>query len=727
MAISTTEQQPNQLIHEKSPYLLQHAHNPVNWYPWGDEAFTKAQQEGKPVLLSIGYSTCHWCHVMAHESFEDQDVAAYLNEHFVSIKVDREERPDIDHIYMTVCQAISGHGGWPLTVFLAPDKTPFFAGTYYPPKNTHGRPGFMELLEAIQEKWQSDRSTLITAGKRVTEMLNERITAQGDGSATAPLDKTALDKAFRLLSQQFDEQYGGFGHAPKFPTPHQLMFLLRHWHRTGEKRALQMVEKTLQSMHDGGIYDHLGGGFARYSTDEKWLVPHFEKMLYDNALLAMAYLEAYQETGKERYAVVAREIFTYVLRDMTSPEGGFYSAEDADSEGVEGKYYVWTPSEVIGVLGEDTGELFNAWYGVTNIGNFEGKNILHRIGTLDSLYGGTGDRWEAIDDPALEHRWPADWPAQLAKAREALLAARQQRIRPHKDDKILTAWNGLMIAALAMGARILGEPAYLATAEKALDMITGYLRSPRGRLLARYRDGHADYLGYVDDYAFVIWGLLELYQSGMNAKHLALALELQAEQDELFWDAEHGGYYFTGRDSEALITRPKETYDGAMPAGNSVAALNLLRLARLTGNPAHEQRAAQLLDSCGALVGDMPIGYTHLLMALQFAVMPTKEVVIVTPAATLPPTLLEPLQQSFLPDTVFLYRTGAAPAAGDGNATKGATTGGANGAADGISSLAPFTAAMTALNNEPTFYICQNRACQAPTTSLKEALAQIRG
>ncbi|HHW91794.1 MAG TPA: thioredoxin domain-containing protein [Firmicutes bacterium] len=679
--MTTGTKTANRLIKEKSPYLLQHAHNPVDWYPWGEEAFARAKAEDKPIFLSIGYSTCHWCHVMERESFEDEEVAEILNKCFVAIKVDREERPDIDHIYMLACQAITGQGGWPLTIFMTPEKKPFYAGTYFPKESKFGRPGLLDILATIHEQWITNREELIKAGEQMTKALQ----SQPQDLHRGELGEYTLQEAYHSLQENYDETYGGFGSVPKFPTPHNLLFLLRYWYWSGDKKALSMVKKTLESMHRGGIYDHLGYGFARYSVDQKWLVPHFEKMLYDNALLAMAYLEGYQVTGKERFARIAREIFAYVLRDMTSPDGAFYTAEDADSEGEEGKFYTWTPAEIKAILGTDLGEEFCRWYGVTEAGNFAGKNILNRV---------RGEALITAGDPREEDH--------LAGACQRLFAAREKRIHPHKDDKILTSWNGLMIAALAMGARILSESRYLEAAARALEFIWTHLRKKEGRLLARYRNGEAAYPGYLDDYATLIWALLELYQADQKPAWLRRALTLQEEQDRLFLDERQGGYFFTGRDSEELLTRPKEVYDSAIPSGNSISALNLLRLARLTGREEFTDRAKALFRTFSGTVSRYPAGYTFFLTALHFALAPGRDVVVA--AAQSGEKLrreLAPLTRIFAPTTTFLYRSEGKDA-------------------EELKALAPFTAKMRPLEGKTTYYICENFACRQPTTEREE-------
>ncbi|HEX9596819.1 MAG TPA: thioredoxin domain-containing protein, partial [Anaerolineales bacterium] len=501
----------NRLIFEKSPYLLQHARNPVDWYAWGPEAFEKARAGDKPVFLSIGYSTCHWCHVMAHESFEDTTVARLMNEAFVCIKVDREERPDVDQIYMSVCQAMTGSGGWPLTVIMAPDKRPFFAGTYFPKKSMHQRIGMTELVPRVADLWRNQRASLLENANKMMDFLKDN----ANPKAGDPLGAEVLNQAFQQLSGRYDSQFGGFGQAPKFPSPHNFTFLLRYWQRTQEPSALQMVENTLQQMRLGGIYDHVGFGFHRYSTDSQWLLPHFEKMLYDQALLALAYLETFQATGKPEYAATAREIFTYVLRDMTSPEGGFYSAEDADSEGEEGLFYLWREDELRDVLGEEDGDWVITRFGVQEGGNFHdqatgrktGDSILH----LKIPLAPASQKQERGEDAEAE-RWQT--------IRQKLFDVREERIHPLKDDKILTDWNGLMVAALSRGAAALSEPEYAAAAARAADFILTRLRTPDGALLKRYRLGEAALPAHADDYAFMIWGLIELYEATFDARHL---------------------------------------------------------------------------------------------------------------------------------------------------------------------------------------------------------------
>lgn len=693
--MSATTRTPNRLIHEKSPYLLQHAHNPVDWHPWGEQAFRKAQEENKPIFLSIGYSTCHWCHVMERESFEDAEVAEALNTRFVAVKVDREERPDIDQVYMEVCQALTGQGGWPLTVLLTPEKTPFFAGTYFPKRSRGGRLGLLDLLERVGRGWESDSEAFRQAGREIAESLRARRTGRPE-KATA-LDAGTLERAYQHFVATFDPDYGGFGPAPKFPLPHQLVFLLRHAHLTGERRAREMAEKTLDAMYRGGLWDHIGFGFARYSTDRQWLVPHFEKMLYDNALLALAYLEAYQMTRDRRWAQVAEEIFAYVLRDTTSPGGGFYSAEDADSEGVEGKFYVWAPAEVEEVLGEETGRLYCRAYGITPQGNFEGRSIPNLIDRdLSALAKEAG-------------LGPKELRLRLEEARSRLFAARERRVHPHKDDKILTAWNGLMIAALARGAAVLDRREYAEAAERATGFVEATLRRADGRLLARWRDGDADHLAYLDDYAFLSWGRLELYQATFEPAHLSAALSLVCEAQALFSDEADGGFFFTGRDAEELLARPKEAYDGALPAGNSVAALLLQRLSRLTGDHSLAELAQRQLEAFAADIQRYPAGHTLFLQALQWALGPTTEVVVSgsrDDAET--KRMLDLLRRRYLPLTVALYHpTGPA--------------------GEEIEKLSPFVRKQAALDGRPTAYVCRDYACRAPVHSTEALRAELDG
>ncbi len=677
----------NALIHEKSPYLLQHAGNPVNWYPWGEEAFQKAKNEDKPIFLSIGYATCHWCHVMAHESFEDSETAEILNNHFVSIKVDREERPDLDKIYMSVCQALTGHGGWPLSVFLTPERIPFFAGTYFPKTGRQGLIGFPELLLKLDNLWKEDRDRLLTAGDQITEHLQKVSETASTGKS---LSVETLEKAGIQLARSFDPQWGGFGNAPKFPSPHQLTFLLRRHRRNGRANDLKMVEKTLQAMRWGGLFDHIGYGFHRYSVDEKWFAPHFEKMLYDQALLAMAYTEAYQVTGQSFYARVAREVFTYVLRDMTAPEGGFYSAEDADSEGVEGLFYLWTPREVKAILGSKSGEVFCDFFDIREGGNFEeGRSIPHMRESLSAFAKG-----RSMGEKVLA--------SLLQQGREKLFSERKKRIHPLKDDKILTAWNGLMITAFFKGYRALGDAIYLQAAEKALTFILNSMRKKDGYLIRRYREGEAAHAGYLDDYAFLTWALVEGYESTFNPSYLETAVALTHTMLDLFWDSENHGLFFTGRENETLITRSRDAQDGALPSGNSVAALTLLQLGRLTGETAFEEKADKLMRAFSDQADAYPSAHTQLLQALDFMIGPAQEVVIAGPRDDgNTKTMLEVIHRNFLPRLV------AHLVSNDEDR-------------DRLAELAPFVKEMVPVEGKATAYVCRRYACQAPVTDPKE-------
>ncbi len=686
---SGKEKMSNRLIDEKSPYLLQHAHNPVDWYPWGEEAFEKARREDKPVFLSIGYSTCHWCHVMERESFEDAEVAALLNEHFVSIKVDREERPDIDGVYMTVCQMLTGSGGWPLTVLMTPDKKPFFAGTYYPKHGMHGRPGMMDLLPQIAEAWRSRREELLKGADEITTVLAR-------SSAMAPGEEpgaTEVKAAFGLLDGSFDDRYGGFGQAPKFPTPHQLLLCLRHWKRSGDPRALEMVEKTLQAMRLGGIYDHLGFGFHRYSTDQRWFAPHFEKMLYDQAMITLALIETYQATGKNEYRQVVEEVFTYLFRDMTSAEGAFFSAEDADSEGVEGKFYLWTTEEVLGLLPEADAKLVIDLFNMKEEGTFEEggpkANILHLTGSMSQ----NAARLK-MDEEKLRKK--------LEPALATMFKVREKRIHPYKDDKVLTDWNGLMIAALARAARVFDEPGCLAAAEKAIRFNREKMRTEKGRLLHRYREGSAGIDGGVDDYAFFIWGLIETYESSFDSAYLEEALELNRQMLERFWDEKSGGLFVTADDAEKLIVRQKDGYDGAVPSGNSVAMMNLIRLGRITADPKLEQKAAAIGKLFGGQVAQSPTGFTQMLCAVDFAVGPSFEVVIAGKrGAEDTKQMLRAVESVYIPNKVVMLRP-------EGK--------------DPILTLAPYLEANTSRDGKATAYVCRNYACQAPVTDPEKML-----
>ncbi len=696
--------QPNRLYKEKSPYLLQHACNPVDWYPWGEEAFEAARKEDKPIFLSVGYSTCHWCHVMAHESFEDPDVARLLNRSFICIKIDREERPDIDQIYMAAAIAFSGRGGWPLTVITTPDKKPFFAATYIPKKGHLGLTGLMELIPRIKEMWDNDRQSLLTSANMIVDHLKRPHSGRGavgqkedlnriqnedlkDSLARSPYDSALLSRGYSALSSIYDPENGGFGTAPKFPTPHHLLFLLRCWRRTKDTQSLEMVRTTLEGMRMGGIYDHVGFGFHRYSTDPEWFVPHFEKMLYDQALLAMAYTEAYQATGEEEYAWTVREILEYIRRDMTSPEGGFYSAEDADSEGEEGKFYTWTAEELKESLGEEDFRLLIRLFDVYEGGNFEkGRNILRqRSGYSDAA------AVLKITDEELHRR--------ASEMRSRLFIAREKRVHPLKDDKILTDWNGLMIAALARAAGALQDPDLAIAASRAADFLLEVMQMADGRLMHRYREG-ADIQANLDDYAFLIWGLIELYEAVFDVKYLKAALSLNEVLERHFWDSEEGGFYFTADDGEQLLIRKKEYYDGALPSGNSIALLNLLRLVHLTGEGSLEEKAALLARSAFPAVSAQPLGYTMLLCALDYALGPTYEIAL---AGSLEDgglkEMLAAIRGRFLPNKALVLASG-----------------------NEIAKLAPFSRDLVPVKGKAAAYVCSDHVCQLPVTSAAELM-----
>jgi len=685
----------NKLADQKSPYLLQHANNPVEWYPWGDEAFNKARELDKPIFLSIGYSTCHWCHVMSHESFEDPSVAKLMNETFISIKVDREERPDIDKVYMTVCQVLTGSGGWPLTIFMTPDKKPFLAGTYFPKESRFGRIGLIDLIKKIQNLWENERDELLKGTQQIINAVQE----VADEQPGNKLDKKTLNIAYDQLSMRFDDKYGGFGKAPKFPSPHQLSFLLRFWIRSNDTHALEMVEKTLNKMRMGGIFDKIGFGFHRYSTDQEWLVPHFEKMLYDQALLAIAYLEAYQATNKELYAETAREIFTYVLRDMTSPEGGFYSAEDADSEGVEGKFYVWERNDLYEILNEEDAQIIEKVYNIGKGGNYleeatrksTGKNILYREKSLSKL---APDFDMTYDELKMR----------IEQIRQRLFEYREKKIHPGKDDKILTDWNGLMIAALAKGARILNEKKYSDAAIKATEFILENLQHSEGTLFHRYREGEAGIEGYLDDYAFFIWGLIELYEATFNPKYIKLALDLNQKQIEHYWDDNIGAFYFTSDQSEELLVRQKEIYDGAIPSGNSVSMLNLLRLSFFTGDTELEKKAEYIGMVFAELIRKNPVGFTHLMNALDFAIGPSYTLVIAGNKEMKETVkILKEVNRHFFPNKTFIFRP-----ADEFNPK--------------IDELSDYIRYFDKINDKPTGYVCVDKTCKTPTNDIEELL-----
>jgi uncharacterized protein YyaL (SSP411 family) len=685
----------NYLRLEKSPYLLQHAENPVDWYAWGDEPFEIAVRQDKPIFLSIGYSTCHWCHVMAHESFEDKQVAELLNESFVNIKVDREERPDIDSLYMTVCTMMTGSGGWPLTIIMTPDKKPFFAGTYFPKQTRHGRIGMLDLVPAIHEVWTNKRADIDKSTKSIIENLQiQNRTKPGND-----LGPDVLAKAVQELAGRFDQNHGGFGTAPKFPSPHSLVFLLRNFGNNNDQHSMHMAEKTLTAMRMGGIYDHVGFGFHRYSTDAKWLLPHFEKMLYDQALLALAYLEGYQVTGNTLFRQTAEEIFTYVLRDMVDSKGGFYSAEDADSEGEEGKSYVWQIEELRRFIPADDLKFLTRVYNLQGEGNFHdeatgrktGANIFHQTRSLRDV---------AAEQDSPEH----EIIEQAENLRQQLFAERGKRIPPHKDDKTLTDWNGMMIAALAAGGRILGRSDFLTGARRAAEFILATLRDDTGRLMHRYRDGESAITGLLDDYAYMVWGLIELYQATFDLLFLQEAVSLNSLMLDLFWDNETGGFFLTAKDQDTLLVRQKEIYDGAVPSGNSIALSNLQRLSHLTGNTALGARAQKLIQAFSDTVMEVPSAYTQFLNGVDNVLGVTRLVVIVgDPAAETTITMLDMLRKKYDPYMVALFK----------DTTK---------QTDELNALAPFAAEYKAIDNKTTAYVCRDFSCKTPTNNVQQFL-----
>ncbi len=681
----------NRLINETSPYLLQHAHNPVDWSPWGHEALERAHKQDKPILLSIGYSACHWCHVMERESFENEEIAAIMNERFIPIKVDREERPDLDDIYMNAVQMMTGSGGWPLTVFLTPDLKPFYGGTYFPPIDGLGRPGFKTLLTRIDKIYNEQRLSVNTSAEALTERL--KASTQLPGSQEI-LSTQLIAQAVRELGQRFDPREGGFGPAPKFPPSGSIFVLLRHYHSTGDADALHMAELTLDKMAAGGLYDHLGGGFHRYSTDERWLVPHFEKMLYDNALLAQSYLEAFQVTGKADYARVARETLEYVLREMQSPEGGYYSTQDADSEGVEGKYYIWSRDEVDSLLG-DKAEPFCRFFDVSPSGNWDGTNILNRTGSIAQVAGELGRSAEELD-------------AQLKEGRRLLFQAREQRIKPGLDDKVLTSWNGLMIIAMARGYRVLGDTRFLESARRAARFIRENL-TQNGRLLATYREGRARFPAYLDDHAFLMGGFIELFQSDFDIGWLDEAGKLAAELERLFRDETQGGFYFTGSDHESLVVRPKPGPDAAIPSGNAMAATYLLKLAGYTGEAIHETRAQETLRAFHSMMQRFPSGFAQALCALHYYLGSHREIAIVGDESS-PDSrqALERIWRVFSPSSLIAFMDPSWPHR------------------QTVEEKVPLLKGKTAGNHAPLYYLCENYACQAPTDDLEKVEQTLR-
>ncbi|GMK41505.1 thioredoxin domain-containing protein [Paenibacillus sp. CCS19] len=690
-----TERKPNRLINEKSPYLLQHAHNPVDWYPWGREAFDKAKKENKPIFLSIGYSTCHYCHVMERESFEDDEIAALLNKDFVAVKVDREERPDIDSLYMAACQAMTGGGGWPLTILMTPKQEPFFAGTYIPKERTAGRHGLNELLTQISNKWRNGRSEVNGIATKIRAELDKHRSTASKGK----WDPSMAEQAYNTYTQIFDEEDGGFGSEQKFPMPHNWSLMLAYDAKVDQPNALRMTEETLDAMWRGGIFDHIGYGFSRYSTDSRWLVPHFEKMLCDNAQLAILYTEAYQRTGNPLYRTITEQIFTYVEREMTDANGGFYSAEDADSEGVEGKFYVWTPQEVEAVLGAEAAQRFNRVYDITEEGNYKGSSIPNLINTaIGEIAAELGLTVEALE-------------AELDAGRTKLYEARKNRVRPYKDDKILTGWNGLMIAALAFGAKAFGESVYAERAERAARFLKDKLVREDGRLLARYRDGDAAIPAFLDDHAYLLWGLNELYEATFNPEWLEWAQTVADQMIRLFGDRAYGAFFFTASDAEKLIIRLKETMDGAQPSGNSVAARQLHKLFRLTGEIHYRDWAVGTLDGLSDAVSKFPSAHAMILLAGLAAESAGPDVVITGDRAdSETAAMIAAAQQAYAPHGTIVF----VPAGDEGAAMR---------------EKWPHVADKGLVDGKPAAYVCRDFTCQAPVTSsaaLKEQLGGVR-
>lgn len=695
MSEDTSPESENTLNHlkdEKSPYLLQHRDNPVDWYPWGEEAFQKAKDENKPIFLSIGYSTCHWCHVMSRESFQDPEIGQLINQVFVPVKVDREERPDIDSIYMTVCQMITGSGGWPLTIIMTPDLKPFFAGTYFPKDTGPRGTGLRDLILNVHELWENQEGELLKSADELTVSL-EKISQGKPGDSLPP---EIITQTYHSLQENFDQQYAGFGTNQKFPTPHHLLFLLRYWKQTGETEALNMIQETLKAMRKGGIYDHIGFGFHRYTVDQQWIIPHFEKMLYDQALLAMAYTEAYQATGETEYRETAEEVLEYILRDMRSPEGGFYSAEDADSEGEEGKFYLWTAEEIQDLLGPEDGALFQTVYSISPEGNFKdeargiktGKNILHRTKTWDEISA-------ELEIPSDQLWW------KMEHAREVLFPAREARIHPGKDDKILTDWNGLVITALSLAGRVFGREDYLVAAGEAVDFIMTHLHS-QGRLQHRWREGESAIEGNLDDYAYLIWGLLELYQATFQAEYLKAALKLNQALTKHFWDNEEGGYYFTPDHAPQILVRQKEAYDTALPSGNSVQQMNLERLYLLTGESNFRETSESLEKYFSPTMKQTPAAFTMFLSAIMFQTSPSFEVTILGEKDSLDTQgMLKALQKEYLPQVVLVLKSSSD---------------------DLIKELIPSLENKTMVGNQATAYVCGDGTCQAPVNTPEELI-----
>ena len=696
-----TKEEPNELIHEKSPYLLQHAYNPVKWYPWGEKAFDLAKKEDKPIFLSIGYSTCHWCHVMAHESFEDKDVAELMNDAFICIKVDREERPDIDNVYMRACQMMTGMGGWPLTIIMTPNKKPFVAATYLPKKSRFGRVGMMELVPHVTKRWKKEKEAIVKYADQATVKI-----ASLDKTAGANLDEVALEQTYQAMLQTYDKTNGGFGKAPKFPSPHQYTFLLRYWKRTSNAPSLDIVTNSLQKMSMGGMFDHLGYGFHRYSTDSKWILPHFEKMLYDQATLLTAFVETYQATGEEYFAQVGRKIIEYLKKDLTSSEGAFYSAEDADSEGVEGKYYVWKTKEVEEILEKEEYEWFSEVYNLKSSGNFEDEatgrktreNILYQTSTLDRLAEGFNITVEELSE-------------RLRQSHEKMLKYREKRIRPGLDEKILTDWNGLMIAALAKASRAFEDEEIMKSAMRACDFILENLRDKDGELYHVYIGGEKSQKAFLDDYAFLIWGMIELYQASFKEIYLKEAVRMTSYCVNHFWDGLSGGFFFTSNNAEQQIVRSKESFDSAIPSGNSVMMKNLLYLAHFTGDHTFERYAERVLISVSGIFERRPQAFSYLMSSLSYALGPTHQITIAGKQDDKETQeFIQKLNKEFLPGIIVVLRKEDDPEA-----------------RNELDAIAKYTKEQGMKNEKLTIYLCTKNVCDEPTNDANEVIRKLKG
>lgn len=670
---------PNRLIKETSSYLQQHAHNPVDWYPWGEEALGRAVSEDRPILLSIGYSACHWCHVMEQECFENQDIAHFMNDNFINIKVDREERPDLDAIYMDAVQAITGSGGWPLTIFLTPQKMPFYGGTYFPPEDRGGLPGFPRVLQTVVQAYKTRKGEVDSAATQISAYLNRSAEPDKD---IEPLTEKMPRIAYTAIRASFDAQNGGFGSAPKFPQPMLLEFLLRQCLRTGDLVPLAMVEQTLSMMAKGGVYDQIGGGFHRYSVDACWLVPHFEKMLYDNALLSRVYLHAYQATGKQFYCRIAEETLDYVLREMADKNGGFYSSQDADSEGVEGKFYVWTPAEILEALGKEEGELVTKYFGITKGGNFEGKNILSQAFEINALAAELGIAPEEVG-------------ARIAGAKARLRAKRAQRVLPHRDEKVLADWNGLMLTSMAEAASVLERDDYLKAAIANATFLTKALYDGE-TLKHSYRDGQAKVNGFLSDYALVCEGLLVLYQATFQGLWLNMAKKLADTMLEQFWDEGRGYFYDTAHGHETVLVRPRNIYDNALPSGSSAAAYVLIELARLTDNKEYEKVAAAAILSAQSSMLRYPPGFGHWFCALDLYLTKPLEIVIAgRPGDLATKSLMRVINERYLPNKVLAVSD-----------------------QDELTKMdIPLLRDRGMIDKKPTAYVCENRVCKMPVTA----------